>query len=200
VILLWASAYSKAIVGRMTSPLLRFAKPVLITLMFLFGILEVVLRIIWRTSDPTGVSYRITIFIYSMFVLTTITVIMIAFLFYGLRMYWNLYAYQDVNPLVKERLKRITSLTMGATILCMITFICILGSLLAEMMIFDFDSMVSFLVEQFIFRFLEISLVCLILFFLRTRTYQHGSEEEERLKLVGRNLSRRSSEDSSIYI
>jgi len=184
VVLLWATTYSKATVGKTQSPFFRVAKPVLISLIIFCGIFEVVLRVLWRQVDPFGSTYKIIIYTYYLFMMTTVSAIMAAFLFYGIRMYWNLAAFQGVNPLVRERLQRITSLTMGSTILSIITFVCVLGSLIAEVAIYKFDDMVFFLGEQYLFRFLEIVLVCFILYSLRRRTYDIGNLEEEKQKLL----------------
>jgi len=180
VVMLWSITYSKASRGRMNSPLLRFTKPVLILLIIFYGIFEIVLRVLWREVDPLGSAYHVIIYIYCVVVLGTVSVIMVAFLFFGVRMYWNLAAFEGVQPLVKERLRRITSLTLGATILCIATFICVLGFLLTEVLYYRFDSMVSFLIEQIVFRFLEIILVSFIMYYLRRRTYNTSEEDEKQ--------------------
>jgi len=184
VVLLWAGTYSKASRGTTQPTLLRIARPGLISMIIIFGLVEIGLRALWRSSSPSGGVYWAVIYSYYYFMLITVSLIMAAFLFYGMRIYRNLSAFQGVNALVQERLKKITRLTLTSSILCILTFISVLGTFLVELMFFNFEQMLSFIVEQSIFRILELCFVGTILYFLRSSAQVPENNKAEEQKLI----------------
>jgi len=171
VVMLWASTYKKASIGHVQNRFLKHSTEIFISAIIFIGVMEVVLRTLWRVFPDGTRDYLVVIGLYYVLVLAIILMIATSFLFYGLRLYRNLIAFEDVNISIKDRLRRITVLSVGATILSVATFIWVLGSYVVEMKFYHFENMLSFLVEQFGFRGLEVCLSCLILYFLRNRSY-----------------------------
>ena len=50
----------------------------------------------------------VVVSLYYLFVCIVLLLIMVSFLFWGVRLYKNLIGFENVNPIVKERVKRVT--------------------------------------------------------------------------------------------
>jgi len=171
VVMLWAQTYKKASIGNTKSWFLRNTRPIFVLLIITFGIFEVVLRVLWRTFREGSVDYLIVIGLYYLLLVSILITVNLCFLVFGLRLYKNLIAYEGVNLIIKDKLRRITVLSVGSTVLCLATLLWVFGTYSIEMRKYHFGNTISFLVEQFGFRTLEICLSCLILYFLRNSTY-----------------------------
>jgi len=75
-------------------------------------------------------------------------------------------------------------LVVGSTVLCIATFLWIVVVFSVEMIVFKFENMESFLVEQMGFRLLEVLLSGLILYFLRNSSTQHQEQSTEKKSLI----------------
>jgi len=168
--MLWAKTYKKASLGRINSFFLRHINFIFISTIVTCGILEVVLRVLWRITSEGSRGYMIVIGLYYLLLLLILIIINVSFLSFGLRLYNNLIQFEDVNINVKLKLQRITVLTVGSTLCCLICLAWVLGTFSVEMSRYHFVNMISFLVEQMGFRALELGLSCLILYFLRAET------------------------------
>ena len=65
--------------------------------------------------------------------------------------------------------------TVGSTVLCLLAVIWVAGAYILELEKYKFVDMRSFLVEQFGFRMIEISLSSLIIYSLRNHNYRRKS-------------------------
>lgn len=102
-----ALTYRKASRGKSTTGLIKYVRPVLITLIVFFLLLEVILRISWKVVDEDSATYTAVITSYFLLILVTTSLIMFGFLYYGLRLYHNLVEFEEVNVLVKMKLQRV---------------------------------------------------------------------------------------------
>jgi hypothetical protein len=189
VVMLWAQAYNHATAGSARSRILSRAKPLLVGFIIFYGVCEVSLRILWRSSDPDRQYYSLYIFTYYGLMMVNVAIIMATFIFYGIRLKKNFSAFLHVNPYIKERLRRITQLTFASSLLCILTFVMMAISLVIEMVWYHFKNTVVFLSEQFAFRVLEVILVTTILSFIWKPNYTETEDEREKLLGPGKSKS-----------
>ena len=102
-----ATTYKTASMGSKRGWILRHVKAIFVTLIVLFLIVEVVLRILWRTVNSKSESYILIISLYYLFISVVLLIVIVSFLFWGLRLYKNLAGFENVNPIVKERVRRV---------------------------------------------------------------------------------------------
>lgn len=98
--------YKKACAGNIHSWTLQNIRGLFVVFIIGYAIVEIVLRILWRYWKTEDFEYQLILSIYYSFVFISVGIICVSFLFYGLRMYRNLLAFQ-INPMAKERLTRV---------------------------------------------------------------------------------------------
>jgi len=170
VVMLWSQTYQKASIGNLQSWVIKHTTAIFIFVLIFTGVVELLLLVLWRLYAVGSATYIIIIGLFYLLLVLVLIVAVSSFLFYGLRLYKNLLAFEAVNPLVKDRLSRITLLTVGSTLVSIATFLWVCASYILEMYKYKFENMQSFLIEQFGFRALEVILSSLILYFLRHYT------------------------------
>jgi len=170
VVMLWAKTYKKSRIGTHQSWFLKHSSKVFGVLIILFGIVEVVLRIFWRKFQPGSLMYTVIVGLYYLLLVLVLIIICGSFLVFGLRLYRNFLVF-EANDGVRERMKRVTFLTVGLTVICAGTLFWSLGSFSVELKRFHFEDMRTFIIEQLGFRFFEVALSFLIVYFLRHQNY-----------------------------
>lgn len=107
VVMLWAITYQRALIGHSNSAYFKRSVPLFITLIILFFVIEIVLRILWRVFQTDSEPYYIIVSIYYLFVLVIVVIGASSFLFYGLRLYRLHIQFEDYSLSVKDRLRRV---------------------------------------------------------------------------------------------
>lgn len=102
-----------------------------------------------------------------------------SFLVFGVRLSNNFNKFEGMNASITDRLKRVSNLShltrkmriliVGLTIVCFLTLCWVIASCAIELQRYHFIDTQSFLIEQFGFRFWELCLSALIVYFLRYR-------------------------------
>jgi len=167
LVMLWGVTYKNASIGHINSWFLMNIRPIFIVLIVLFGTGELLFRVLWRSFPIGSLSYLVMISLYYSFMTIICALTIVGFLFYGWGLYKNLLQFEKIHDQVNEKLKRITVLTVGVTVLCILCILSVGLTFIIEFMLFKFRNMESFLVEQYVFRMLEICFSLLILYGFR---------------------------------
>jgi len=170
VVMLWSKTYKKSRIGTQQSWFLKHSTSIFAILIVLFGIIEVVLRIFWRKYEPGSFMYMLIVGLYYLLLVLVLIIICGSFLVFGLRLYRNFLVFESNNG-IRERMKRVTFLTVGLTVICAGTLFWSLGSFSIELKRYHFEDTRTFLIEQYGFRVFEIGLSFLIVYFLRYQRF-----------------------------
>ena len=91
----------------------------------------------------------------------------IAFLYYGISLYQKLVENKNQKKAERKRLKKISTYTVGTLLLTVLALLMLCILLSVELAIYRFGNWNLWLVEQFLYRIIEISFSFLILVCLR---------------------------------
>jgi hypothetical protein len=109
VVILWAAHYRKVLSEYAKNSFMKRATHIFGSFIVIFLVAEVILRILWRLNKPSTLGYYIVVSLYYVVVLLMVLIVAGGFIFYGQRLYRNLVKFEDVNVLVKDRLRKVTA-------------------------------------------------------------------------------------------